>query len=304
MARQEWCCAFLAVALMLRGPIAAAESSRIWRTSRPLENDNRVVVDRLHARNNHNHEDYSFLNAVGAVWPDDIDKSAAGYMASTGFLIDRCHVLTSMHSVYTDDLVVDPALGNSVSFAVGQTEGSENTGALQGLKFLFHGLVIAHGHAIIVEHLVHDPQSDWALIRLTANVDDGIRPMVIGSVDTVQLPANRQLSIAGFPADRRSLRGDRLDLKDLWGSDGYVVRVVWTSTAGAIIESTIQATRGNSGSPLYGDFDGRQHIVIGMQQGIRGNGIDVSPDVPNVQLFFSQMTLHSIGAAQARSPCP
>jgi len=56
-------------------------------------------------------------------------------------------------------------------------------------------------------------------------------------------------------------------LKDLWGSDGAVVRVVWPSTAGAVIESTIQATRGSSGSPVYGDFDGRRHLVIGMHQG-------------------------------------
>ena len=80
-------------------------------------------MDRLHARNNQDQEDYSFLNAVGAVWPAEIDKSAAGYLASTGFLIDRCHVLTNLHTVNMDDLVVQPSVGKSVSFAVGQTEG-------------------------------------------------------------------------------------------------------------------------------------------------------------------------------------
>jgi V8-like Glu-specific endopeptidase len=304
VARKEWPCVFLGIALILLGPIAAGESSRIWRTAHALKHDNRVVKDRLHARNNWDHEDYSFLNAVGAVWPDDINKSAAGYMASTGFLIDRCHVLTSMHTVYTDDLVMDPSVGNAVSFAVGQTEGNENAGALQGLKFLFHGVVIAHGEAIIVDHLVHDPQNDWALIRLAANVDGTIRPMTIATLDMAQLSKNRRLSIAGFPVDRRTLHGDRLDLKDLWGSDGEVVRVAWISTVGAIIESTIQATSGNSGSPLYGSFDGRQHVVIGMHQGIRGNGIDVSEDTPNVQIFFTEMMLDDIRAAQARSPCP
>jgi V8-like Glu-specific endopeptidase len=304
MARKGGSFAFLGAAVILLGPIAAGQSPRIWRASHTLKTDNRVVIDRLHARNNRDHEDYSFLNAVGAVWPGDIDKSAAGYMASTGFLIDPCHVLTNMHAVYTDDLVMDPSAGGYVSFAVGQTEGDANRGALEGLKFLLSGVVIAHGDTVIVDHVVHNPENDWALIRLAANVAAIIRPLTIASVDVAQLPKNRQLSIAGFPAERRSLRGNRLHLKELWGSDGGVVRVVWASTAGAVIESTIQATRGNSGGPLFGDFDGRRHIVIGMHQGIRGNGIDVSEDTPNIQILFTPAALTSILAAQARTPCP
>jgi V8-like Glu-specific endopeptidase len=242
------------------------------------------------------------LNAVGAVWPDDIDESAAGYMASSGFLIDRCHVLTNMHTVYIDALVMEPSIGKSVSFGVGQTAGYGNRGALQGLKFLLNGAVVAHGDAIIVDHLVHNPENDWALIRLQANVDDSIRPMTLASMNIARLPPDLQLSIAGFPADLRRLRRDRLYLKDLWGSDGKVVRVVWASTGGALIESTIQATRGTSGSPLYGNFDG-QNIVIGMQQGIRGNGIDVSEDEPNMEIFFTPTVLASIRAAASRTPC-
>jgi hypothetical protein len=209
-----------------------------------------------------------------------------------------------MHSVYTEDLVLDFAVGKAVLFAVGQTDGNASTGALQGLKFLLSGVVVAHGDAFIVDHFVHNPENDWALIRLAANVDDRIRPMTLASVDTAQLPKNRRLSLAGFPADRRTTHGDRLDLKDLWVSDGEVVRLVWSSTAGAVIESTIQATRGSSGGPVYGDFEGGKHLVIGMNQGIRGNGIDVSQDAPNVQIFFTPSVLASIGAARTRTPCP
>jgi hypothetical protein len=118
-----------------RGGIAAG----IWRTSHAL----RKISGRqgpAACAQQPDHEDYSFLNAVGAVWSADIDKSAAGYMASTGFLIDRCHVLTNMHAVYTDDVVVNPPVGKPVSFAVGQTEGAANRGALQGLKFLLSGV--------------------------------------------------------------------------------------------------------------------------------------------------------------------
>jgi hypothetical protein len=263
-----------------------------------------MVKDRLHARNNRNHEDDSFLNAVGAVWPADIDKAAVGYSASTGFLIDRCHVLTNMHAVYTDDPVVHPAAGKAVGFAVGQTEGEGNRGALQGLRYLFAGTVVAHGDVLIVGHRVHDPENDWALIRLAADVDVSIAPMTIAAVDAFESLGSRPLSTAGFPSDHRQRRGDRFDLKDLWGSDGRMVGVVRASTSGAVIESTIQTTRGNSGGPLYTDFEGHDHVVIGMVQGIRGNGIDVSDAAPNVQLLFTPDTLAQIRAGQALTPCP
>ena len=284
-------------------PIAAGHIPGIWRTAHALMKDNRVVRDRLHPRNNRDHGDYAFLNAVGAVWSADVRLSAVGYSASTGFLIDRCHVLTNMHVVYTDDIVINPSVGQAVEFAVGQTEGDANRGALQGLRFLLNGAVVAHGDSVIVNRLVHNPENDWALIRLAANVEDTIRPLTIGTVDSAQLPESLRLSIAGFPADLRQRRGDRLELKDLWESDGQIVGVVWASTAGAVIESTIQATRGNSGGPLYGDFNGQKHMVIGMAQSISGNGIDVSESSPNIQVLFTPSTLARISAAQTATPC-
>jgi hypothetical protein len=175
---------------------------------------------------------------------------------------------------------------------------------LQGLRFLPKGVVVAHGDTIIVDHLVHEPENDWALIRLAANVDGTITPMTIAAADPAQLQKDQPVSTAGFPSDRRELRGDQLDLKDLWGSDGRVVAVVRASTAGALIESTLQATQGSSGSPLYGDFDGHTHTVIGMFQSIRGNGIDVSESAPNRQILFTPETLATIRAAQDATPCP
>jgi V8-like Glu-specific endopeptidase len=281
----------------------------IWRMDRTLEKDNRVAKDRLHSKNNPNHEDYSFLNAVGAVWSYGIDKSAAGYDAATGhdaatgFLIDRCHVLTNMHVVYTDYLVVDPPLGSPVAFAVGQTEGDRDKGALQGLRFLLQGVVIAHGDTIIVDRLVRNPDNDWAVIRLATTVDSTITAMTIAAVDLAQLPAHFTLSAAGFPTDHRELRGDGFKLKELWGSDGQVVGVVSVSSVGAFIQTTIQTTPGNSGGPIYGDFDGRKHIVVGMVQSIRGNGIDVSESTPNVQVLFTPSTVAKITSAAAQTPC-
>ncbi len=297
-----WTCTVLGIVVSTAAQSAAAGAA-VQPLSHAPKQGERVVKDRLHARNNRDQEDDSFLNGVGAVWPAAIGNAAAGYMASTGFLIDRCHVLTNMHTVYVDDLVIDPEIGEPVSFAVGQTEGYGNRGALQGLKFLLTGVVIAHGDAVIVGHVVHNPENDWALIRLEANVDDAIKPLTLAAVDIARLTKDRRLSIAGFPADLRTMRRDRLQFKDLWGSDGVVVRVIQMSTAGALIESTIQAARGSSGSPLYGDFDGLRHLVIGMHQGIRGDGTDASEELPNIQILFTTPALIRIRAAQDRRPC-
>jgi V8-like Glu-specific endopeptidase len=308
---------FLGIALISLGfagliflsAIAEGGTPGIWRTNRVLEKDTRVAKDRLHSSNNPNHEDDSFLNAVGAVWSYGIDRSPAGYdaatghNAATGFLIDQCHVLTNMHVVYTDDTVVDPPVGKPVAFAVGQTEGQKDRGALQGLKFLLHGTVIAHGDAIIVDHLVRNPDNDWAVIQLAANVDGSITPMMVAAIDPAQLTTRATLSAAGFPTDHREPRGDGFKLKDLWGSDGRLVEVVSVSTAGAFIQTTIQTTPGNSGGPIYGDFNGQKHIVVGMVQGIRGNGIDVSESMPNVQVLFTPSTIAKITAAVAQTLC-
>jgi V8-like Glu-specific endopeptidase len=289
--------------------VAGGSVPGIWRTDRILQKDHRVAKDRLHAKNNSNREDDSFLNAVGAVWSYGIGKSAAGYDAATGqdaatgFLIDQCHVLTNMHVVYTDHTVVDPPVGKAVAFAVGQTEGDKDRGALQGLKFLIQGTVIAHGGTIILDRVVHNPDSDWALIQLADNVDDSITPMTIAAIGLDQLSTHLTLSSAGFPTDHRQPRGDGFKLKDLWGSDGEVVGIVSVSTAGALIQTTIQTTPGNSGGPIYGNFSGRRHIVVGMVQGIRGNGIDVTEDAPNVQVLFTPSTLAKITAARGQTPC-
>jgi V8-like Glu-specific endopeptidase len=296
-------CVFLsAVAL------SAAALSAVAEGGVPAK-DTRVVKDRLHSRNNPNHEDDSFLNAVGAVWPYGVNKSATGYDAATGhdaasgFLVDQCHVLTNLHVVYTDHVVVNPPAGKSVAFAVGQTDGDKDKGALQGLRLLLPGTVIAHGDTVIVDHLVRDPDDDWAVIRLAANVDDTITPMTIAAVDPAQLPIHFTLSAAGFPTDHRKLRGDGFKLKDLWGSDGQVVGIVSAGVPGAFIQTTIQTTPGSSGGPVYADFDGRKHIVVGMLQSIRGNGIDTSESTPNVQVLFTPGTIAKITAAEAQTPC-
>jgi V8-like Glu-specific endopeptidase len=291
------------------GAPAASGMPGITRTERTLQKDRRVVADRLRPKKNPGERDESFLNAVGAVWAYSIDKSGSGYAASTGdraatgFLIDRCHVLTNMHVVYDDPVVVNPPMARPVAFAVGQTESERDRGALQGLKFLLPGTVVAHGNTLILDSLIHNPAEDWAVIRLASNADSTIIPMTIEVVDEVQLPKSFALSSAGYPSDHRARRGDGFKLKDLWRSEGEVVGVVEVSPTAALIQTTIQTTPGNSGGPIFGDFNGHLHVVIGIAQSIRGNGIDVSESEPNVGLLFTPNTIASITALQAQDRC-
>jgi hypothetical protein len=256
--------------------------------------DTRILRDRLHPWNNPAHEDYSFLNGVGAVWPEELGHAAIPYDASSGFLIDRCHVLTNLHVVYADDLV---------SFGVGQTERETGRGAARGLEFLFHGVVVAHGETTIVDHVVERPEADWALLRLTTQVADRISALPLVTPNLEELKPGTPLAAAGFPTDHRAMRADGLNFKDLWGSAGNLVDVAASGANGAIAETTIQATRGMSGGPIYMSIGGDAHVVIGMVQSIRGNGLDVSAYQPNVEVLFTPQLLAEIGSAVARTPC-
>jgi V8-like Glu-specific endopeptidase len=277
-------------------------------TQRTVQKDRRVLADRLDPRQNPGQRDYSFLNAVGAVWPYPVNKTGAGFAASTGeeaasgFLIDRCHVLTNMHVVYDDDLVVHPAPGRPVAFAVGQTGSARDHGALQGLKFLRQGIVIAHGDALMIDGMIHNPSDDWALILLDGNIDGSIAPLDIGAVEPTQLPRGFAVSLAGYPSDHRERHGDGFKFKDLWLSAGALVDVTVGDWTAALIRTTVQTTPGNSGGPLFGDFNGRP-LVIGLAQSLRGNGIDASDSSPNVQVLFTARTLRLIAAAETQYPC-
>jgi V8-like Glu-specific endopeptidase len=294
------------VVLAYHNATAAGESRHLSPIDHSAETDRRVIKDRLYPQKNPSHEDDSFLNAVGAVWPYAIDGSSArysastGHVAATGFLIDRCHILTNLHTAYSGDVIVNPPLGSPVTFAVGQTETDKDRGALQGLRFLLRGTVIAHGDAIVLDRLVHNPENDWAVARLANDADITITPMSIAAVARAQLTKDLRLFAAGFPTDHRTRRGDGFKLKDLWGSEGRVIGI--DPDTDALIQTTIQTTPGDSGGPLYGDFGGK-HLVIGLVQGYRGNGIDTGENMANVQILFTGDTLTAISQALTRSPC-
>ena len=253
--------------VILWGAFAQARMPGVWRAYRPLQNDTRVVKDRLQSSRNLIHEDDSFLHAVGAVWSYAISPSTPQGMQLR-------------------------ATGRQRSGSHAGTEDSACCGGGRGAR-----------DTTIIDHLVQKPEGDWALIQLSTNVENAITPLTVSAIYAEQLPVRAKLAAAGYPADHRQLRDDGFKLKDLWGSQGEIVNVVWTGTSGAFIETTIQPTPGDSGGPIYGDFNGRQHLVVGMVQSIRGNGIDVSETMPNIQILFTPVTLDRITAAKARTPC-
>ncbi len=213
-------------------------------------------------------------------------------------------MLTNLHVVNAGDAATDTQFPRRVAFAVGQTSSDKDRGALQGLKFLLAGSVIARGDTLIVDGRVQNPAEDWALLSLQSNVDASIPAMTIGVAEPAHLPPHLPLSSAGFPFDHRMRRGDGFKLKDLWRAEGEVVEVVSTGSSGALIGTTLQTTPGSSGGPVFEEFGGRAHLVIGIVQSIQGNGLDATKSTPNVELLFTTGTLARIAAAEARNPCP
>jgi hypothetical protein len=268
------------------------------------QRDTRTVLDRLNPDNNAHRQDYAFLDGVGAVWPETLGRTAIPYDASSGFLVDRCHVLTTLHGVYPDDPGAQPALGKAVSFGVGQTATETSRGAARGLRFLIEGIVVAHGETTVIDREVQDPAADWALIQLKDHVDEGIPALPMLASTPESWAPGTVVTAAGFPADHRAFRADGFNFKDLWGSVGTVADVRATGTVGAIAETTIQATRGMSGSPVFTSVGGAAQVVIGMVQSIRGNGLDVSAQRPNVEVLFTPALLEEIKRAIKRTPCP
>jgi V8-like Glu-specific endopeptidase len=283
--------------------VASAVAPGIACARPALHEDRRVAADRVDSARNPGRGDESFLNAVGAVWPNAVGKSGAGYpawtgeRAATGFLVDHCHVLTNLHVVAGDSEELSPPLGRAAAFAVGQTSSERDRGALQGLRLLVAGQVIAVGDALVLDGRVHHPEDDWALIRLNDEIN-GIEPMPMEAADLADLPAHRPLWSAGYPSDHRGRRGDGFKLKDLWVSQGEVVET-YDADGGLLLESTLQTTPGNSGGPVYVNPERGRPAVIGMVQSSWGNGIDR----PNVQLLFTPILIARITAARLQTPC-
>ena len=264
--------------------------------------DERMPVDRLNAAGSASRRDLSALNAVGVVWTDGLGSAAVGRFASTAFLIDRCHVLTSLHVVHRGQAAIEDANGRAVSFGVGQTAASADRGAVQGLKFVYHGWVVGHGPTAVSGHEVADPGADWAMIRLSTLVDDSIEPLHLPSRPAGPPEPHVRIASAGFPRDHRALRGEGFKLKQLWESEGEVIEIVATGAGTAGIESTLQTTPGDSGAPVYVESDGQRELV-GIVQGSRGDGVARSGGQTNFQLLFTPETLAAIFMLTRTAPC-
>lgn len=104
------------------------------------------------------------------------------------------------------------SLGAAWSYAINPaTSDRDDPCVLQGLMILRTGMVVAHGDTSIVDHLVHDPGGDRALIHLPTNVDSSIPPVSLSAIDPGLPPRQASLWAAGYPADLRHLRDDGLE---------------------------------------------------------------------------------------------
>ena len=138
---------------------------------------------------------------------------------------------------------------------------------MQGLKFLLSGVVVAHGGS-------HHRGSSRAQSgkRLGAHSACGKRGRH-HQADDYRGRHSRAITeeICGcrspaFQPISEQLRGDRVGLKDLWESDGQVGQSRPGEHGRCPHRVDHSSRRGNSGGPLYGDFNGQKHIVIGMHK--------------------------------------
>ena len=154
---------------------------------------------------------------IGMVWADKL---------ATGFLVDKCHVLTVQHAF---DETRTP-VGREVVFGVVILDDQHWTWSW--------GKVVAAGG---LERHASDYESaraaDWALLRLRTCLGETVGFARLVAADPAKLP---ELQSAGYPSDRQWTKGITLDPAcRMHGERGRV----WLNDCAALT--------GNSGSPIF-----------------------------------------------------
>lgn len=129
---------------------------------------------------------------VGVVYPANRRHYA------TGFLVDRCHVLTVKHVVGENK----PAQGKELRFSVGPRTMKGNSTT--------QGKVVADGKFRVVEHAGETGQGrfrDWLLLRLNHCLGDQFGYLQLSNGPLV---VGQKVESVGFPIDR-SLENPTLD---------------------------------------------------------------------------------------------
>ena len=189
---------------------------------------------------------------IGIVWADRV---------ATGFLVDRCHVLTVQHAFFESR----PARGRKAVFGTAMSDGTHWTASW--------GTVVAAGTMQSSKTYDQLRATDWALLRLRDCLGTifGFVDLVPASVDDIG-----EVKSAGFPFDRRERPGVTLDPS---------CRVVGARSA--LWLNDCAALSGSSGSPIFSEASsgGRALKVYAMQSaafGLIGDSLEAGPSHANV----------------------
>jgi V8-like Glu-specific endopeptidase len=199
---------------------------------------------------------------IGMIWGDKL---------ATGFLVDKCHVLTVQHAFGDERTPV----GREVVFGALIVDEQHWTWSW--------GKVVAAGG---LEQHASDYDSaraaDWALIRLRKCLGATVGYVSLVSADPGSLP---DLQSAGYPSDRKWTQGITLDPAcRMRGARGPV----WLNDCAALT--------GNSGSPIFTRSEkGRRLQVYAIQSAayeITDDGLPFDPGYANVATPMAEILPH------------
>lgn len=201
----------------------------------PPEIEKRTIKDRFE------NPEY---NGIGIV------KSSIG--AGTGFLINKCLVMTNKHVIDEKHKYV---IGKSVEFYVGQT----SVDSRYNFKYAdLGGVVVASGNQDRKRDY-DKVTDDWAIIKLNKNIANEISPIEVAFTDQNDLDNNlnvcSSIEIAGFPGEKPR--------KHLWweGDCKYISQ----RSNSLALALNCPVTKGNSGSPvLCRTRDTNEILAIGI----------------------------------------
>lgn len=194
-------------------------------------------------------------------------RDRTGSACGTGFLVDRCHVLTCAH-------VVNAAC-SAPHMAVQVPAGALRLDLPFAHATSLEAVVVAWYPPVEYSRLSHQPLADIAVLRLVADGPASIRPVVLSRQSPV---SRRNFRTYGFPVEQgRPAYGETLD-----EDAGRWVHVAQQRDYGHLIMP------GFSGAPVFAEDDAS---VIGMVVAVESSGSPIAYVLPP-DLLIQALSAH------------
>jgi len=199
--------------------------------------DRRVLVDLMAGKE-------AYLDSVVIVWPSASNPRNWG----SGFLISKCHVMTSHHVVFDQDKDEEMRIGKQVVIGLGQTN------APPWKSEIAYGTVVGFDPKVRrineIEKVEYSAGRDWAVVKLNKDKfgkypGDKLKPFCLGEIDkAAKLNEVKTIAVRsiGHPADKLLSTGKL----QLWQDTECKV----VSASGGIWDTTCQFRSGMSGGPV------------------------------------------------------